>query len=188
MNKIEEKYGLKTNQAIAILIVLILNLVWIISSTVFRIRRFGNLPLNQIANIVMFGVTVYYVCYSYKKPHGNLMRYLVLCCAVFEAIQYINSRFEYPNYMNYVFYGVTILKAYMAGRLDHYKQNVVISAIVLVCECLILYTVACTFVGSGAQNLFVRFIRIMGPVTVWLAIATSYIIRYKPHKEAGLEK
>ena len=187
MNKIEEKYGLTIGQVIALLIILILNLVWIISSTAYRIKTYGNLPLNQIANIVMFFVTVYYVCYSYKKPHGNLMRYLILACAALEAFQYANSIIIYPTYMNYVFYGVTMLKTYMAGRLDHYKQNVVISAIVLVCECLVIYNIISIMMTFNVENLFVYIIRIIGPVTLWLAIATSYIIRFKPHKEAGLE-
>ena len=41
------------------------------------------------------------------------------------------------------------------------------------------------------ENLLDEFdyiITTIGPVTLWLAIATSYIIRYKPHKEAGLEE
>lgn len=186
MSKIEEKYGLKTGQAIALFIILILNVLWIICSTITRIKMFGSLPLPQIVNIVMFAVTVYYVCYSYKKPHGNHMRYLMLCCAALEAIQYINTSFTYPTYIIYVFYAITILKAYMAGRLDHYKQNVIISAVILIGECLIRYALINIVISDGLQITFISFVRLMGPVTMWLAIAASYIIRYKPHKEAGL--
>ena len=186
MSRIEEKTGLKTGQAVALLIILILNVLWIICSTWTRVKMFGSLPFNQIVNIVMFVVTVYYVCHSYKKPHGNLMRYLILCCAALEALQYINAGFTYPTYIVYVFYAITILKAYMAGRLDHYKQNVIISAVILICECLILYSLVDICIDMGAHISFVIFMGLVGPVTQWLAIAAGYIFRFKLHKEAGL--
>ena len=187
MNKIEEKFGLTTKQAIIILAVLVLNVIWLVCSTWFGIRAYGKVALTQIVNIVMFAVTVYYVCYSYKKPHGNLMRYLVLCSAVFSAIRSIISDFEYPIYITAVSYLIIILKSYMAGRLDHYKQNVIISAVVLVCQCLMVYYLIDLFTIAGLPLTFVYVVSALGPVILWLAIATSYIIRYNPHKEAGLE-
>ena len=186
MSKIEEKFGLKTGQAIVLFIILILNVLWIICSTWTRIVIFGSLPLNQIVNIVMFAVTAYYVCYSYKKPHGNLMKYLILCCAALEALQYINTSFTYPTYIIYIFYAITILKAYMAGRLDHYKQNIIISAVVLICECLIFYSLVDICMDMGAHISFVIFMGLIGPIAQWLTIAAGYLIRFKPHKEAGL--
>ena len=187
MSNIEEKYGLKKNQAIALLIVLVLNVVWIICSTFAHIERFGGITLTHIANIVMFAVTVYYVCYSYKKPHGNLMRYLILCSAVFSAIRDIASDLNYPTYIAAATYLMIILKSYMAGRLDHYKQNVIISTVILACQCLMAYYLVNVFTVSGRPLTFSFIMSAVGPVTLWLAIATSYIIRYKPHKEAGLE-
>ena len=186
MNKIEEKYGLKTNQAIALLAVIVLNVLWIICNTYKHVNKFGGLTAYQIVNIVMFGISIYYACYSYKKPHGNLMRYLILCCAALDAIQYINSILTYPTYIYYVFYAITILKAYMAGRLDHYKQNLYISAAILLLQIVHIYPLMSRQILRGSMT-FVNFFSAIGPVTVWLAIATSYIIRYKPHKEAGLK-
>ena len=183
MNKIEEKYGLKKNQATALLIVLVLNIVWF-CCTVSRIITSGKITTSHIANIVMFAVTVYYVCYSYKKPHGNLMRYLILCSAAYSAIRSVAS--DYPTYVAYACYLMIILKSYMAGRLDHYKQNVIISAVILACQCLMSYHLIDLFAGRGMLT-FTSIMSSIGPATLWLAIATSYIIRYKPHKEAGLE-
>ena len=187
MNIIEEKFGLKVGQAIVLFTVLVLNVLWIVCSTWVRIRRYGNLPLYQVIDIIMFAVTVYYVCYSYKKPHGNLMRYLILCFAALQAFQYINTSFSYPTYAYYAFYAGTILKAYMAGRLDHYKQNIYISVAIFACECLIRYALFGIYLSDGKHISFISFMNVIGPVTLWLAIATSYIIRFKPHKEAGFE-
>ena len=187
MNRIEEKYGLKKNQAIALFVILVLNILWIVCSVSARVRMFGSLTLSQIANFAMFAVTAYYACYSYKKPHGNLMRYILLCYAAYSAIRNITSYLEYPAYIAISSYLAIILTSYMAGRLDHYKQNIIISAAVLVCKCLMVFYLINRFVISGRTLTFDYIITTIGPVTLWLAIATSYIIRYKPHKEAGLE-
>ena len=186
MSKIEEKYSLKTGQAIALSIILILNILWLVCSTWFGIIMYGKIALTQIVNIVMFAVTVYYVCYSYKKPHSNLMRYLILCSAAFSATRSIISAFEYPIYIAVVSYLIVILKSYMAGRLDHYKQNVIISAVVLVCQCLMSYYLIDLFASFDFAITFVYVVSALGPVILWLAIAASYIVRFKPHKEAGL--
>lgn len=186
MNKIEEKYGLKPSQAIALLVILALNVLWFACSILSRIELSIGLTVDQIANIVMFAVTVYYVCYSYKKPHGNLMRYLILCSAVFSAVKGIT--FNYPTYISSTCFLMVILKSYMAGRLDHYKQNVIISAVILICQCIMSYYIIDVFTSFEIPLTFNLIMSVIGPVTLWLAIATSYIIRYKPHKEAGLEK
>ena len=187
MNNLEEKFGLESKQLIALLIVIILNILWIICNTYVYIQMLGSISAFQVLNIIMFAVSVYYACYSYKKPHGNLMRYLILCCAALDAIKYINSTLPYPTYIYYVFYAITILKAYMAGRLDHYKQNVIISVVIIALQIVHIYPFMSHQILSGSMT-FVNFFSTIGPVTVWLAIATSYIIRYKPHKEAGLEE
>ena len=187
MNKIEEKYGLKTGQAVILLVLFVLNVVWIVTSTVSRIRVSGSLPFNQIVNIVMFAVTIYYVCYSYKKPHGNLMRYLILSSAVFSAVKSIISTAEYPIYLCATNYLMIILKSYMAGRLDHYKQNIVTSMLILACYCVAAFYYISICIQIGRLN-FVSVMSCLGSITIWLAIAASYIIRYKPHKDAGLEE
>ena len=185
MNNLEEKFGIESKQAFALLAVIVLNVLWIVCNTYTHIQKFGGLNAYQVVNIVMFAVAVFYACYGYKKPHGNLMRYLMLCCVVLDVILYINSRLTYPPYMIYVFYAITILKAYMAGRLDHYKQNVIISAIIFALQIIHICPNISRFVQENTMS-FVNFFRSIGPVTVWLAIAAGYIIRFKPHKEAGL--
>ena len=73
----------------------------------------------------------------------------------------------------------------MAGRLDRYKQNLIISIVILFLRAVNIYP----FISMAIKNdimSFAVFFSYIGPVTVWLAIAASYIIRYKPHKEAGL--
>ena len=74
----------------------------------------------------------------------------------------------------------------MAGRLNKFVQNIIINAAVLVTNGIVAFYLLSKIIGSGQPLTFVRVGACFGCVTVWLAIAASYIIRYKPHKEAGL--
>ena len=126
MNKTEKKSGLKTGHIIALLVILALNIVWLACSTLTAVRVYGTLPLSQIVNIFMFAVAVFYVLVGYKKPHGNDMKYLMLGCSVYTVLQFINHGGVFPVYVVLVLFISAIVKAFMAGRLDHYKQNVII--------------------------------------------------------------
>ena len=187
MNRIEEKYGLKPSHAYALFAILVLNILWLICGTIIAIQLHGGMPLYQIVNIIMLAATAYYACYAYKKPHGNHMRYLILCSAAYSAIRNITSSFARPTYIIVISYLIIILKTYMAGRLDHYKQNVIISAVILACQCAMVYYNIDAFTSAGFSLTFVYVMSTLGPVTLWLAIAGAYITRFKLHKQAGLE-
>ena len=181
MNEIEEKYGLKPGHAIALFVILVLNIISLVCNF---IKYSGNVTPQFLICVFMFVAAAYYACYAYKKPHGNHMRYLLLIYAICGAgfvVFYASkqSPFIIANYL----IGI-ILATYMAGRLDHYKQNVVICVIILICNCISTYNMLSRYIDSGNLT-FVSAFASIGAVTVWLAIAGAYITRYKLHKEAG---
>ena len=133
----------------------------------------------------MFAIAVVYTVYGYKKPHGNHMRYLLLIYVVYESIILIRSADWQPVYMLVANLAIIVLATYMAGRLDRYKQNVTISAIILFLHLVYIYPFINNAIANNALTA-IKFVSYIGPVTIWLAIAAGYIIRYKPHKEAGL--
>ena len=133
----------------------------------------------------MLAIAVFYIVYGYKKPHGNHMRYLLLIYVVYESIILMRSADWQPVYMLVANLAIIVLATYMAGRLDRYKQNVIISAVILVLHIVYIYP----FINIALLNnalTAITFVGYIGPVTIWLAIAAGYIIRFKAHKEAGL--
>ena len=183
MSKIEEKYGLKTGQAIALFAILVLNAIWFVCSFVFfsdNITSYGF----WISSF-MFVIAAFYACYAYKKPHGNLMRYLLLLYAASVAGFLVTSGKTIPMYLSINYAAIIILSTYMAGRLERYKQNVIISALILVGNCITTYYLFDIFADLGTLTFF-NAVSSIGAITVWLAIAAGYIIRFKLHKEAGL--
>ncbi len=186
MNKIEEKYGLKTGQAIALFVIFALNIIWLICDLVFFA---GNLSFNVCATILItmfiFVSVAYYALYGYKKPHGNVMRYLVLFFSIASAILIVLDDNTYPTYIEADFLIAVVLSAYMSGRLDHYKQNLVICAIVFACQFVSAYYLINLLTGTGVPMNFVNFMACIGGIVQWSAISGGYIIRYQLHKEAG---
>ena len=129
MSKIEEKTGLKTGQWIALLAAAVLNILWLIFDRVASAR---NLSLPTVLIYVELAIAVLYAVCGYKKPHGNLMKYLLLLYAVVVAGLLLMSSAKWPTYVNAVYLIKIILAVYMAGRLDRFTQNVIISAAILV--------------------------------------------------------
>ena len=184
MSKIEEKTGLKAGQLIALIAIAALNILWLVC----RVISFsGTIMIQTVAPIVMLVITAIYALYGYKKPHGNHVRYLLLIYAVYMSSIVIANQSQtwFPVYASAVNIATVILSTYMAGRLDRYKQNLVISIAIVVLQMVHIYPFMSSYIQENTLS-FVTFFKSVGPVSVWLAIAASYIIRYKPHKEAGL--
>ena len=184
MNKIEEKYGLKPSHAYALFVILVLNIIWIVGSIVFYSRNI--LSHYVLMPFFMFAIAAFYACYGYKKPHGNHMRYLLILYAISVAIVVLLKGAEQSMLSNAVCLAIIILTTYMAGRLGHYKQNVIISIVVLALKCITTIYCLVEFSKAGVLTLPCA-ISCFGSITTWLAIAGAYITRYKLHKEAGFE-
>ena len=176
----EKKYGLKLSHAIALFVIFILNVIRLVCVvTIFD----GHLPIDAWISIILFAAAAMYACYGYKQAHGNHMRYLLLINAVIVACLLALGAKTQPTYMIISYLVGIIMITYMAGRLSHYKQNLVICFIVLICNIINAFY----FISLSESLSFEYVMASFGSVTVWLAIAGAYITRYKLHKEAGFE-
>ena len=178
----ENKRKLSTGALVALIAIAVLNIVWLVCQVImFK----GRLSFNIALSFLMFVAAAVYALFAYKKPHGNYMRYLLLAYTLFGSVMFVQLCKNQELYMNIIDVVMIILMAYMAGRLDHFKQNIVICGIVLAKTILVSSELIIRMSSQGRLT-FVTFFGCIGSVTCWLAIAASYIIRYKPHKEAGL--
>lgn len=185
MNKIEEKYGLKPSHAYALFAILVLNVCWLIAMIIFLSQNLSRLNF-MLLSLIQFALAAYYACYGYKKPHGNLMRYLLLLYAATTGIMLIMRAETQGTLYNVTYIAVIILSTYMAGRLNKYKQNLIISLILLVINFVNVYPFLNDLISNGGLS-FVSLFGAIGPIVVWLAIAGAYLTRYKLHKQAGFE-
>jgi uncharacterized membrane protein len=137
---------------------------------------------------VFYCFVLYYGVKGYRKPHGNMVRYLMLIFGVYIAgslITDLNSwTTPWPILLSGSLAAMSI--AYMAGRLNKYEKNkrvAVFSLILLLIRCFWFLerpelrgwdTVL--FVLDRCQALF-----------MWATIVLIYFFRYHDHKEAGID-
>ena len=69
----KNKKNLSTGAIVALLCILVLNILWLISSIVY-LQNNGGIVALEIVCIVEFSAAVLYAIIDYKRPHGNLMR------------------------------------------------------------------------------------------------------------------
>jgi len=134
-----------------------------------------------IAYLIMFALTALYTLFLYKKPHGNLLRWLMLTFAAI-LLPDVYYSFARKIAVQMLLYVVAIgLICYAAGRLDHIKSNTFIFlAVLIIFVCIIVLII----IRSPA-----RMVNIMRPAALlWLfvVLVSAYIFRYKEHKAAGL--
>ena len=185
MKNKESKLNLKTGEMIVLVAIAILNIIWLVC----RFATFtGEFKFKTITPILMLIICVIYVLYGYKKPHGNHIRYLLLFYAAHMGSLLVANQGSpfVPAYATVAHVATIILATYMAGRLDRYNQNLIISVAITILQIVYIYPYINLYIQNNSMT-FVNFFRIIGPVSLWLTIAASYIVRFKPHKQAGLE-
>ena len=174
----------KTNiQRLIIAVVGLVGFAVVITSFIWRLN--SSLPIYSFGvAAVYYGFIFYYGIYGYKKPHGNLVRYLLLILAVYMAYS-ITIMVERWNITGIVFSASNIAAVfigYMAGRLNKYKKNILL--IILVS---ILLLIKCFWPLDTSLNMYSLFIldRTM-PLFMWATVLFIYFFRYNEHKLAGI--
>lgn len=156
----------------------------------------------SIVHTVLLCAVVMYAVIAYNKPHGNLLKYLIILFAVTLLIkesnmlpegigigadtirkerEYIENALVVRQLPHTIDLVCLMLIMYIAGRLNKIKENAVLMTVVLV---LLVFT-SIRSVVNGYISGFSRIVAQFGPVIAWLDICFAYFLRYKEHKEAG---
>jgi len=160
--------------------------VW---SAVIELIKFAQLPewnffaLNAIA-ILVYILLLYYVFIGYKKPHGNLLRYLLLAfalCIALTVVFLIKLSFDDLSGKTTLIIAAMMI-TYMAGRLNKLRQNIVIMIVVAI---LLAVSLIGFFKAFGFMS-FHNTYAVICFVIQWIMLCAAYLVRFKEHKEAGL--
>jgi len=130
------------------------------------------LDMLDIAIVILI---VYYAISGYRKPHGNLLKYIILIyTANYVGLILAQSGLPWCCVIHAIIIGIL---CYIAGRLHRVRQNVILMSIVTALNVIWLV--------PG----FVKGVSTIGSVTpliIWIDICVAYFLRYKEHKLAGL--
>ena len=191
-----KKYDLKKPYNYVLYLAIVLTVIGLIL-TATQINKTPPVRVLIIASGYL--LVLYYAFVGYQKPHGNLLRYLILCFGVLliltTAVSALAPQMEpslpAPDVANEVKASPTtmiinsliiglciLLSGYIAGRLNKIRENRILFALTLV---LLIIRV---FVSAGNQSVMLSD---FNEVILFFDIACSYFVRYQQHKEAGLQ-
>ena len=161
---------------------IVLTLVVLVAEIMCALQ--GNYTVGSIVDIAVACLIIYYAVSGYKKPHGNLLKQIMLLFGLSLVFQ-MNLAIMYDNKTTVVFVPVTMmLIAYIAGRLDRLKENRILMVIV------VLNLAHCSFssiVKGGGNGGFAINHAVLFPLVIWITLCGAYYTRYIQHKEAGLK-
>ena len=184
----EKKSNGKT---IALIVLGLLTAFGLVVEIINGIKYSAGSSSGAYFNLVTYCATslllMYYAVTGYKKPHGNLLKYLFLLftlCCLGSILSIDVEQSMYDIAYNYIRGIVVVMTAYVSGRLDRFKQNVILMSIigVLMLASSITQILADAELGGGFLGLFWCFTFFL----LWVDLMFAYILRYKEHKEAGL--
>ena len=176
----ENKKELKLGYKIALIICLVL----VLANSVVEVIVMTDVNLNiafPIIGLLSLLAALYYAFFGYKKPHGNLLKNVFFVHALLSAAFIVFVSKTFPQYIIAINLFRVVLIAFMAGRLNKFKQNIVIIAIVGMCS--FIYGVCyLTIRDMSVITLFKGF----SPFISWATLSITYLSRYEAHTEAGL--
>ena len=184
----ENKKELGTGAIIGIVVLAVLSIAELIINIIFSIKYYSTsaILLELVPYILLFVAITYYAIAGYKKPHGNLLRFVFLLfslsCLCTLISQMFDTGIEGKACFSFLIGIAALLAAYTGGRLDKIKKNRL--PLIIIGLVLIIKPILGCFEHGGFQFMF--FVWGMSTFVLWLDIAFAYILRYKEHKEAGL--
>ena len=179
------KLGLIASTVLSV-IVLVCSVQGIIESI-----QLGKIIPPVVINLIIIVLTLYYVFFGYKKPHGDLLRFIYFCFAAYLAIHaYLDNSIVGPvyKYKEIVFYCVTfaaLIIAYVSGRLNKIEKNK--KLLILVGLLMFVDTVLHIITMNNEHLIITKCISYFNPLIIHTALGFVYAIRYEEHIDAGLE-
>ena len=136
---------------------------------------------------IFYGFVLYYGVKGYRKPHGDMLRWLILILAVFVAASVLMQveRFgaAWPILLSNEL--AVLAMGFLAGRLHRVERNKYVTVFVS-----IMLLIRCFWFlehpGLSGADAALFVLDRCQPIFMWLTMLLLYFYRYKEHKEAGL--
>ena len=141
--------------------------------------------VKDIIYLVLYAMTAFYALFGYKKPHGNMLKYLYIAFAVGLTLSVCLG--NVPENAIVMIVSVcsclaALILVYVSGRFHKIEKNRVLLVVagLLLFAAMLLPLIAGSFFLNGLFN------SCSAPIML-LTLGFSYTARYEQHKTAGLE-
>lgn len=173
-------------------VVLVLGILSIVMSVVRLLESFDP---KEIINIVLMILVLYYMFIGYKKPHGDLLRYLFIGEALFATFCFwhvgaVMMPDRALSWHDACVLASILLLTYVSGRLNKFDENILLLVLSLSLSLIADIAMSTTILVSLPIDDIKELAALLAPFgkdIMIIALGISYVSRYKDHKEAGLE-
>ena len=181
---LKEKFHLNNAQLIILLVAAAVTIFGIVE-TLLHVN--AGVPVSKSLFVCLgFLSIIYYALYGYKVPHGNHLKGIILLFALIlvdglglEAGRILPGLTDQAVLYSACVTGVCIgIVCYVAGRLHKFNQNIyliTLTTILLIVRIILMLNARMVMFGNIADAI------------IWVDITCVYAIRYKQHREAGLQ-
>ena len=138
--------------------------------------------IHIILDLLLFTFILVYSFIGYKKPHGNMLRYVYFGFSVYLlAFACMDFMMKRTNYIaNSMVAFSALLIAYVSGRLDKMTKNKIILVLVGI---LLLVADIYTFAADPNHGFdIITMIGMSSGLIAHAAIGFAYVSRYEEHK------
>lgn len=141
------------------------------------------MKISYAVVMVMYLLVLYYVLFGYKKPHGNMLRYLFVAFAAHLAICVaLSDYYQTFTILRFLYLPALIIVSYIAGRLNKITKN----SPLMIATTIIFVIVAIVTSFSVLYLSTADWILCFNELILWFDLVLVYQVRFKLHKEAGL--
>ncbi len=137
---------------------------------------------------VLIGIALYGF-WLYKKPHGNMLKYVIILNALSIVLTSVLSIYEWGDLLVEVIFPIlaACMMFYVAGRLNRIEQNRYLFILIAVCVIVGRFSelVSISADPDPASKLL-RYLEAPRQLITILTLCCAYFTRYQEHKEAGL--
>ena len=179
--------NLKKGTKIGLIISAILLAAVVVNSLFSAVKAFNIgmilVAIFAIIDVAMCVIILLYAFFGYRKPHGNMLKFVFFAYAISLALQGtvdIAGRSLYISGDLCILAG--LLVAFVAGRLHKIEKNkfiLIFVGLLIVAKTIVILSVPASF----------DFIRIFGrisPIIIFATLCFAYTARFEEHKAAGL--
>lgn len=185
----ENKTNTGSGAALVIAIVLgILGLFVCASQLVITAIAGLNVTVS-VLGVIAYLVVLIYAISAYKKPHGNLLKYVLLIYATVLALSTVTNLVQMMVAPIAAIFMILCIApvSFMAGRLNRLDENKIIMILtgILLLASAILEAASLEILAGRSFEIFIGYASTFAKFVLWIVICFIYVGRYEQHTEAG---
>ena len=141
--------------------------------------------VKDIIYLLIYVLTGFYALLGYKKPHGNMLKYLYMIFAVGLVLNVCLGNADKNAFMTAVSISTSLaalILVYVSGRFHKIEKN----RVLLILAGVLLF--ASAIIPMFSDKIMINgFLNACSPLIMLLALGFAYTARFEEHKAAGLE-